>query len=364
MLPNAFAPDMKDSPVLRRLAECKRIVSLTSTIGAGLLAEVAVFTALGTDAPQAARFAFFFVITFFVAALGVVWTRGSSEFQVNAIESLLERQVIHKTMPMDEVKKLSKNTITAEVSRETRFFYVLAIIFTFLSAVLLIAQAWFSFLASPGQSVADDKKMPVAPLSSAPPPTSTIDPSLIREAPRFNLTLFFAQALAKIGITTDEAQTKVAGELANDFFEAFAAKAGKGFANKIFETGSSEQPVQHTVATVLPYTRLFLFNHDSAQISEGGNRSLSELIDFFRRGNNCRVEIRSAADGTGSEKYNLWLSWRRANAVATALIAGGVDPWRIQVIARGSSEAHPGADQHQRRAEAKVSCEPMTLPSQ
>lgn len=152
MITNAVDPDIKDPPkdslVLRRLAECRRIINLTSTIGAGLLAEVAVFTTLETDTPNAGVSAFWFVVTFFLAGLGAVWARGASEFQANIIESLLERKIIHETMPIDEIKKLSKNTITSEVSLETKLSYFLSIVFALLSAALLIFQAWFSFMAS------------------------------------------------------------------------------------------------------------------------------------------------------------------------------------------------------------------------
>jgi outer membrane protein OmpA-like peptidoglycan-associated protein len=87
------------------------------------------------------------------------------------------------------------------------------------------------------------------------------------------------------------------------------------------------------------------------------DQQLAQLIAFYRHYGRCHIEIRGAADATGSQRYNLWLSWRRANAVAEALMADGVDPWRIQVTPRGSADARPGAGQNERRADARVTCE-------
>lgn len=75
----------------------------------------------------------------------------------------------------------------------------------------------------------------------------------------------------------------------------------------------------------------------------------------------CRVEVRGFTDRTGTGRYNLWLSWRRANVVAETLVSAGVDPWRIQVVPRGSEEAHAHihrgkGDPHDRRAEARITC--------
>jgi outer membrane protein OmpA-like peptidoglycan-associated protein len=119
---------------------------------------------------------------------------------------------------------------------------------------------------------------------------------------------------------------------------------------------SSPKIVSPRSATVA--SSAILFDHDSLRITAAENRELSKLIDLFHHYDSCHAEIRGTADATGPEKYNLWLSWQRANAVAAVLTAGGVDPWLIQITPRGSADAHPGADRNQRRAEARVSCGP------
>lgn len=337
--------------ISHRLGEYKRLIRLTSLLGAGLLAEVAVFNALPKDKPEAALFVALFVTFFFCAGLCTALVRGGPEYQIDVIESYIERRKINKkTTTMGDAQTLSGGIITLGVSCWSKFLYYAAIFFIILSAGVLLFQVWFTFLN------------PVTSHKCPAPPTKIIDTSPTGEASRFNLSLYFARALTRINLNTDESRTKLADTISKDFFKTFAAKTGEEFAYKIFEPGSSEQIDQHTLE--IPFTRLILFDHDSAKISEGQNRSLSELVDFFRRSNNCRIDIRGAADGTGSEKYNLWLSWQRANAVAKVLIAYGLDPGRIQAIARGSAEGHPGPDQYQRRAEARVSCEPMIFSSQ
>jgi len=55
-----------------------------------------------------------------------------------------------------------------------------------------------------------------------------------------------------------------------------------------------------------------------------------------------RIEVQGHTDSTGSERYNLQLSQRRAEAVREYLIAQGVAPGQVE--ARGYGEMQPIAD--------------------
>ena len=60
---------------------------------------------------------------------------------------------------------------------------------------------------------------------------------------------------------------------------------------------------------------------------------ISELI----KRPSLRILIEGHADEDGSEKYNLQLSMRRAQAVADYLIASGISPNRIDIQALGKN---------------------------
>jgi outer membrane protein OmpA-like peptidoglycan-associated protein len=72
------------------------------------------------------------------------------------------------------------------------------------------------------------------------------------------------------------------------------------------------------------------------------------------------VEVTGHTDLLGSDRYNLNLSMRRAQAVADALIARGVAQARIKVSARGLSEPLSGElDEQARAADRRVHIIPV-----
>ena len=66
---------------------------------------------------------------------------------------------------------------------------------------------------------------------------------------------------------------------------------------------------------------------------------LDELYDFLVLNANLIVEINSHTDFRGTEKYNQWLSERRAQSCVTYLISRGISPGRLKAI--GYGEAQP-----------------------
>jgi hypothetical protein len=162
------SPTPEEHEVLRRLGEYKRLIRLTSLIGAALLAEVAVFNGLRSDTPATAFCAALFVTTFFCAGLCAAQARGGPEFQIDVIESLMRRGRVTEEMSMAQAVELSNNVIKPRI-RSAKAYYYAAVVFTVLSALLLIGQAWSSFLTSPGQPV-PGKASAAKP---TPPPAST-----------------------------------------------------------------------------------------------------------------------------------------------------------------------------------------------
>lgn len=98
-----------------------------------------------------------------------------------------------------------------------------------------------------------------------------------------------------------------------------------------------------------------LFAFDSASISSEGEMAIrqiaGEIREYFETPS---ISIFGYTDRIGSSSYNMQLSERRAEAVATALINSGVDPLWIEYEGRGSSEPVVGCENSS--GEALKSC--------
>ena len=85
------------------------------------------------------------------------------------------------------------------------------------------------------------------------------------------------------------------------------------------------------------------FDSDSTEINATGQAEIDSALREVPQASNWAVT--GHADRAGTERYNMKLSLRRANAVRAALIARGVSPDLITVAGRGESEPDvPTAD--------------------
>ena len=62
------------------------------------------------------------------------------------------------------------------------------------------------------------------------------------------------------------------------------------------------------------------------------------ILDFLRRSDTAEIAITGRTDAVGSVPYNITLSRKRAERVASYLEKSGVDGSRIRVIAKGKSD--------------------------
>lgn len=85
-----------------------------------------------------------------------------------------------------------------------------------------------------------------------------------------------------------------------------------------------------------------LFATDSATLTASLQSDLRALAQNLNQYPNTRVNVIGHTDNVGDASYNQGLSERRARAVASNLIAGGVSPSRINAFGRG--ETSPVAD--------------------
>lgn len=111
-----------------------------------------------------------------------------------------------------------------------------------------------------------------------------------------------------------------------------------------------------------------LFDTAQAQLKAGAQSTMDRLATFMTDNPQRRLLIEGHTDSRGSDEYNLDLSSRRANAVASALSQRGID--RNRVNAQGLGESYPVASndttagqQQNRRVEIVVSSEDGSFPA-
>lgn len=85
-----------------------------------------------------------------------------------------------------------------------------------------------------------------------------------------------------------------------------------------------------------------LFEVDSARLRPGAERRLDVLAGYLTSERGVQVRVDGHTDSTASDAYNLQLSRARAQSVADALVAAGVEPRRLRV--EGFGESQPVAD--------------------
>lgn len=81
-----------------------------------------------------------------------------------------------------------------------------------------------------------------------------------------------------------------------------------------------------------------LFAVDSTVVKSGLRQDLAVLANNIQRYPGSTINVIGHTDSTGAAGYNLDLSTRRANSVASVLIANGVSGSRIRSIGRGEDQ--------------------------
>ena len=151
------------------------------------------------------------------------------------------------------------------------------------------------------------------------------------------------------------------------------AMIGRSFGRIIGEPGGSptsctpgKEPPPNPVGTALDQCRAAIvyginFDVDSSAIRPDAEPALKQILAALTGRSKLKVVIEGHTDSDGSDKYNLDLSSRRAEAVVEWLIDKGVDA--ANVTPAGKGEAEPVADNEtsagkasNRRVEVQPSC--------
>lgn len=98
-----------------------------------------------------------------------------------------------------------------------------------------------------------------------------------------------------------------------------------------------------------------LFGFDSAVLSADGKANLDRLLSRVQEASHIQdIMITGYTDRIGSDRYNLALSQRRAEAVRDYLAANGVSATSMQVAGRG--DADPVVQCDDKRREQLIAC--------
>jgi len=118
---------------------------------------------------------------------------------------------------------------------------------------------------------------------------------------------------------------------------------------KAFEAALAKERAQHEVQVQrvrnnllkLTFSDEAMFALNSSHITKAFRPTVDQLAGVMRKYTKTHITIVGYTDSTGTKRYNLALSRRRAEAVAEQLINDGVQPARLTVEGRG--EADPRA---------------------
>lgn len=99
----------------------------------------------------------------------------------------------------------------------------------------------------------------------------------------------------------------------------------------------------------------FLFGIDEYQLNNDSRASLQHLTGALLDAGIDAVRLDGHTDATGSHDYNVQLSRRRAEAVAEAMIASGMQRHRVEIRGLGATRpVRPGSSAEVRRENRRV----------
>jgi outer membrane protein OmpA-like peptidoglycan-associated protein len=83
---------------------------------------------------------------------------------------------------------------------------------------------------------------------------------------------------------------------------------------------------------------LVFFDFNKADITPQAASVISQAVAAAKAGNAAKVDLTGHADRSGSDKYNMALSLKRANAVKASMVKQGIPADQISVVAKGESQ--------------------------
>lgn len=82
---------------------------------------------------------------------------------------------------------------------------------------------------------------------------------------------------------------------------------------------------------------MVFFDFNKADITPEASSIINQAVTTAKAGGKSRVDLTGHADRSGSDKYNMALSLKRANAVKASMVKQGIPAEQISVVAKGES---------------------------
>lgn len=131
--------------------------------------------------------------------------------------------------------------------------------------------------------------------------------------------------------TVEEAAEEIAGAVVEEFVREEVIEEA---VEEVREVVDEVEEVAEPAFMIRP----IFFAFDSYAISSAGKEKLDGLAAIMQRFTNLELEVVGHTDAMGPDAYNDLLAKRRADAVATYLVAQGVAADRLATVSRGEKE--------------------------
>lgn len=122
------------------------------------------------------------------------------------------------------------------------------------------------------------------------------------------------------------------------FTYKFAAPAPVAAPVPVAAPAPAPAPAPVVKPAALQKNFLVFFDFNKSDITPEASKVITQAAGAAKQGNAARVALTGHADRSGSDKYNLALSLKRANAVKDQLVKQGIPADQISVIGKGESE--------------------------
>lgn len=81
-----------------------------------------------------------------------------------------------------------------------------------------------------------------------------------------------------------------------------------------------------------------MFGFDKSTLTPAGEKTLAAVVEALKNVEHKTIKLDGYTDRIGTDAYNIKLSYKRANAVKSYLVAHGVDASKIKVTGHGKSK--------------------------
>lgn len=102
---------------------------------------------------------------------------------------------------------------------------------------------------------------------------------------------------------------------------------------------------------IVEFNDKILFGFDKSDLNEGAKGNIDKLVTILNKYPDTNIEVQGHTDNTGTDKYNMSLSKRRASAVSNYLVAKGISSRRITTKGYGESAPNYSNETEETRAQ-------------